>query len=74
MKDTRVHLNTNGNIPVGGDQSAMQEIMRMIAGVRAIGRRRYGIQSSGGQHRGRDTFQSMRKDSKQCKSRSTWLW
>ena len=55
MKDTRVHLNTNGNSPVEGDQSVMQEIMRMMAGVRAVGRGRDGIQGSGGPHRGRET-------------------
>lgn len=35
MKDTRVHLNTNGNSPVEEDTLVMQEIMRMIAGMKS---------------------------------------
>lgn len=40
VKDPRVHLNVNGNNPVEGDKSVKQEMMRIIARVKSVGRRR----------------------------------
>lgn len=36
MKDTEVHLNSNGNNPVEGDKLAIQEVMAIIAGVKSV--------------------------------------
>lgn len=39
MKDTEVHLNTNGNNPVEEDNLVIQEMMAVTAGVKSVRRR-----------------------------------